>query len=151
MIRLALASAILALAACSPPASDTAATAPPAVPPAPYTAAPPPVAPAPFDPAVAGEGPIPVEFRGSWAIEAGDCTKDPGLTRIAVSQNAVNFYEGQAKVVTMTAPHERALTMEVDHSAEGQTSRETHTLAIDDAGKLAYKRRDNTFTYTRCG
>jgi hypothetical protein len=140
--RFAFASAAaLALAACGPPAP----TAPPASPAAP------PVSPPASEPlSQSAEGPIPAEFRGAWAIDAADCEKDPGLTRIAISQNAVSFYEGRAQAVSASVPHEGALAMEADHSAEGQTTRETHVLAVGDDGKLAYQRRGQTFTYARC-
>jgi hypothetical protein len=134
--------ALLAIASCSEN-RETSATEPQ---PADTTA------PGPSEPlSQAGAGPIPVEFRGAWAIEPADCTRDPGLTRIAVSENGVAFYEGRSAVVTATVPHEGALTMEVDHTAEGQTARETHNLALDSAtGKLTYNRRSADHTYSRC-
>jgi len=135
--------ALLAIAACGENRETAAVTeAPPA--------ATPPSGPA--EPvSEAGAGPIPVELRGAWAIEPADCTRDPALTRIAVSQNGVNFYEGRSEVVSGTAPHDGALTMEVDHSAEGQTARETHNLALDSAtAKLTYRRRGADYVYTRC-
>ena len=139
--------AILALAACGePPVTDAGA-------PAETAAAAPDAATPPADPlSQSGEGPVPVEFRGSWAINSADCTNDPGQTRIAVSQNAVAFFEGRSHVVSATVPHEGALALEVDHTAEGQTARETHMLTIDQAtGKLAYNRRGADYSYTRCG
>jgi hypothetical protein len=133
--------ALLAIAACGEK-TDAVTEAPPAATPSPGPAEP---------SSQAGAGPIPVEFRGAWAIEPADCTKEPGLTRIAVSQNGVNFYEGRSQVVSGTAPHDGALTMEVDHTAEGQTARETHTLALDPAtSKLTYRRRGADYVYARC-
>jgi hypothetical protein len=96
-------------------------------------------------------GPIPLEFRHVWAIEAEDCTKEPALTRIAIAPGAVKFYEGRSEVVSVNAPHEGALTMEVAHASEGTTARESHTLALDDTDRtLIYKRRGTEYTYTRC-
>jgi hypothetical protein len=96
-------------------------------------------------------GPIPLDFRHVWAIEPADCTREPALTRIAIAPGAVKFYEGRSDVVSVNAPHEGALTMEVAHSSEGTTAQETHTLALDDTGKtLTYQRRGTEFTYIRC-
>jgi hypothetical protein len=96
-------------------------------------------------------GPIPLEFRDVWAIEAADCAGEPALTRIAIAPGAVKFYEGRSEVVSTSAPHQGALTMEVAHSSEGTTAPETHALALDDTGKvLTYKRRGAEYTYTRC-
>lgn len=96
-------------------------------------------------------GPVPLEFRHVWAIEAADCTKEPALTRIAIAPGAVKFYEGRSEVVTVNAPHEGALTMDVAHASEGTVNRETHTLALDDTGrKLTYRRRGAEYIYVRC-
>jgi hypothetical protein len=96
-------------------------------------------------------GPIPLEFRHVWAIEAKDCTASPGLTRIAIAPGAIRFYEGRSVVVSADVPHERTLTLEVSHSAEGQTSQETHALALSEDGRsLTYGRNGASFTYKRC-
>ncbi len=96
-------------------------------------------------------GAIPLEFQHVWAIEAGDCTNEPALTRIAISPSAVKFYEGRSEVVSAEAPHEGALTLEMAHTSEGTTAPETHVLALDEAGRtLTYKRRGAEFIYTRC-
>ena len=74
-----------------------------------------------------------------------------GAPTLAIAPGAVKFYEGRSEVVSATVPHEGALTMEVAHSSEGTTARETHALVLDDSGtKLAYHRRGAEFTYTRC-
>ncbi len=87
-----------------------------------------------------------------WAIDAKDCTADPSLTRIAIAPGAVKFYEGRSEVTSVDAPHPGAAVLHVMHSAEGQSSTETHTLALDDAKTtLTYKRGENApFTYKRC-
>jgi hypothetical protein len=96
-------------------------------------------------------GPIPLEFRHVWAIDAKDCTADPSLTRIAIAPGAIRFYEGRSVVVSSDSPHVGAVTLDVAHTAEGETSREAHVLALDSSGRtLTYLRRDQTFTYTRC-
>jgi hypothetical protein len=149
---------VVTLAACGerpddpadePAAVEPAAQAPVAAPPATYSAAPPPGAELPTSQAT--PGPIPLEFRHVWAIEPADCTKEPALTRIAIAPGAVKFYEGRSEVVSASAPHEGALTMEVAHTSEGTTAQETHTLALDDTGKtLTYERRGAEYVYTRC-
>lgn len=96
-------------------------------------------------------GPIPLDFRHVWAIEAADCRAAPGLTRIAIAPGAIKFYEGRSEVVSADAPHDGALVLQIAHTAEGQTSNETHTLALDDAKTtLTYQRGGNIFTYRRC-
>jgi hypothetical protein len=141
----------IALAACGDRPDETAAVEPsPAAgtPPA-YSATPAPGEELP--PSQTTHGPIPLEFRHVWAIEAADCTKEPALTRIAIAPGAVKFYEGRSEVASADVPHEGALTMEVAHSSEGTTAKETHSLALDDTGKtLTYQRRGAEYVYTRC-
>lgn len=129
--------------AAAPPASTPEAAAPPAS----YSATPAPGVELP--PSQTTPGPIPLEFRHVWAIDAADCAKSPSLTRIAIAPGAVKFYEGRSEVVSANAPHEGALVMEVKHAAEGTTEKEIHTLALND-GKLSYERGGQTFTYVRC-
>jgi hypothetical protein len=96
-------------------------------------------------------GPIPLAFRHVWAIEKMDCTADPGLTRIAIAPGAIRFYEGRSVVLSSEEPVASTLILQVEHSSEGQTERETHTLALNDArDQLAYQRRGASFTYIRC-
>lgn len=97
-------------------------------------------------------GPVPLEFRRVWAIDAKDCSADPSLTRIAIAPGAVKFYEGRSEVTSVDAPHPGAAVLHVSHASEGQTTTEIHTLALDEAKTtLSYKRGDNApFTYKRC-
>lgn len=96
-------------------------------------------------------GPIPLEFRHVWAIEPGDCTAAPGMTRMAIAPGAIKFYEGRSEVVSANAAQDGALTLRVSHASEGQTVTETHTLALDEAKTtLTYQRDGNSFTYRRC-
>lgn len=148
----------LGLSACGPnePATsaqkpgETASPAPVSEPPASYAATPAPGEELP--PSQTTAGPIPLEFRHVWAIDAKDCKADPSLTRIAIAPGAIKFYEGRSEVTSVDAPHEGAAVLHVAHSAEGQTSTETHVLALDDAKTtLTYKRGDNPeLTYKRC-
>lgn len=87
-----------------------------------------------------------------WAIETKDCTADPGLTRIAIAPGAIKFYEGRSEVNSVDAPHDGAIVLHTTHLAEGQTSSETHTLALDETNTtLAYARGGNPpLTYKRC-
>jgi hypothetical protein len=145
---------ILALAACGERPIETAdveraSQTPAAGTPPTYSATPSPGEELP--PSQTTPGPVPLEFRHVWAIEAADCTKASALTRIAIAPGAVKFYEGRSEVVTVNAPHEGALTMDVAHSSEGTTATETHTLALDNTGKkLTYKRRGAEYIYVRC-
>lgn len=86
----------------------------------------------------------------AFAIAMAACG-EPRLIRIAIAPGAIRFYEGPSVVMSANAPHEGATTLEVSHSAEGETSDETHALVLDDSGrKLTYQRRGETSTYTRC-
>ncbi|MEQ1782919.1 MAG: hypothetical protein ABMA14_16265 [Hyphomonadaceae bacterium] len=96
-------------------------------------------------------GPIPTAFRHVWAIEKKDCTAEPALTRIAIAPGAVRFYEGRAVVVSANTSLEGTVAMEVDHTSEGATTREAHTLALNPAKTaLTYDRNGEAFNYVRC-
>lgn len=123
--------------------------APASDPPAPYSANSQPLAAVPRPDEAPGR--IPPEFRHAWALQTEDCVEAPRLTRIVIGPDTVTFYEGLSSVISATAPHEDALTLEVDHAAEGVVARETHSLALDDTGrKLTYERRGVEYVYTRC-
>ncbi|RYZ06218.1 MAG: hypothetical protein EON61_13955 [Alphaproteobacteria bacterium] len=141
------------LSACGPdkPVVEApAVTAPMAEQPASYAATPAPGEELP--PSQTTAGPIPLEFRHVWAIDAKDCTADPSLRRIAIAPGAIKFYEGRSEVTSVDAPHVGAAVLRVTHAAEGQTASETHTLALDETKTtLTYKRGDNPpLTYKRC-
>jgi hypothetical protein len=144
-MKLALLTILGAAAAACGDASLT----PTAEPPAPYSVNSQPLAdvPRPNE----APGPIPPEFRHAWALQTADCSEKPGLTRIVIGADSIAFYEGRSAVISATVPHEDALTLEVDHAAEGAVARETHALALDDTGrKLTYERRGVEYVYTRC-
>lgn len=145
--RFTTAAFLLSLAACGPSEMPVAAPTPP--PSAEIQA--PPVSADELPISQTTPGPIPLEFRHVWAIEPADCTTEPALTRIAIAPGAIKFYEGRSEVVSAETAHERALVLNVTHSAEGQTSTEKHTLALDDTSSvLTYNRNGSTFTYKRC-
>jgi hypothetical protein len=96
-------------------------------------------------------GPVPLEYRHVWAIDAKDCAADPGLTRIAIAPGAIRFYEGRSVVTRSDVGEDDALTLQVEHAAEGMTSKETHVLRLQEGQRtLVYQRRGETFTYARC-
>lgn len=142
-----------ALGACGPSepvVQEPTATAPDARSPASYAATPVPGEELP--PSQTTEGPVPLEFRHVWAIDAKDCTANPSLTRVAIAPGAIKFYEGRSEVTSVDALHPGAVVLQVSHISEGQTSTETHTLALDESQTtLTYKRGDNpSVTYKRC-
>jgi len=163
MMRLHAAFCVLVLAACSDPAPEP--VVPPTTTPTPAAAetpqTPPPAPDGPYfaTPAPGEElptsqttpGPIPLQFRHVWAIEPADCTRAPGLTRIAIAPGAIRFYEGRAVVVNAEVSGDTALILDVDHASEGETTRERHNLQLDPGyTRLTYQRRDSTFIYVRC-
>ncbi len=163
MIRIAPAILFaLTVAACSDPQS------PPVIPPVPMpepepapVPLPPPIptggyaaVPAPGEelpPSQTTPGPVPLEFRHVWAIDAKDCAANPGLTRIAIAPGAIRFYEGRAVVASTDLDSSGKLTLQVDHMSEGQTERQTHVLALTNDGQgMTYQRAGETFAYARC-
>lgn len=166
MMRPLLMLSALALAACgdptppvippqtaeAPTSTEVAATQiPPPAPSGPYFATPAPGEELPTSQTT--PGPIQLHFRHVWAIEPADCTRAPGLTRIAIAPGAIRFYEGRAVVVSaeVSGEEDNAMVLDVDHVAEGETSRERHNLQLDPGRtRLTYQRRDSTFTYIRC-
>lgn len=140
---------LFALAGCGRPGGPTVEETNPKPPQQSYAAIPVPGEELP--PSQTTEGPIPLDYRHVWAIEPSDCTNDPALTRIAIAPGAVKFYEGRSEVVSADTPHNGALVLKINHTAEGQTTNETHVLALGEAKTtLTYKRGENSFTYKRC-
>ena len=101
---------------------------------------------APFQSSFAASGRLSV-----WAIERKDCTAGPALARISIAPSAIRFYEGRAVVVTAKTSLERTAVLEVNHTSEGATNREAHTLGLNSTKKtLNYDRNGEAFTYVRC-
>jgi hypothetical protein len=155
---ISLCAALVTLSACGDPAPEQAVEQ--AVP-GPYVETPAPAGPAVTEPAPApGEtlppsqttpGPIPLDFRHVWAVDKRDCKAEPALTRIAIAPGAIRFYEGRAVVVTANTNLEGTVALEVDHTSEGTTNREAHTLALNPAKTtLTYDRNGEAITYVRC-
>lgn len=163
-VILTTAALVLALSACgdpSPPADTApqpaaqapipaAAPASPAAPPAgPFAATPAPGEELPTSQTT--PGPIPLAYRHVWAIDPADCTKEPGLTRIAIAPGAIRFYEGRAVVKKSQVEGPDKLLLDVDHTSEGETRPERHAFALNIAGsRLLYQRGGNSFNYVRC-
>lgn len=161
--------AIAALAACGDPAPAASVTEPATtmaeISPAPTPVAEPPSpAPAPsgdfFETAKPGEelptsmttpGPIPTAFRHVWAPDRKACTADPSPTRLAIAPGAIRFYEGRSVVVTANTNLEGTVALQVDHTAEGTTTREAHILTLSpDKKQLTYDRDGQALTLIRC-
>jgi hypothetical protein len=101
-------------------------------------------------PSMTTPGPVPLAYRHVWAIESADCTRDVALTRIAIAPGAVRFYEGRS-VVRSAEETPDELRLEVEHTAEGETSTQSHTLSLDAEGsKLTYRRNGEVFLYHLC-
>lgn len=155
----------LMLAACDstvPPPADTLAPTPAevaATPPAPLS--PPPELPGPYfrTPAPGEELPtsqttpglVPLDYRHVWAIDRKDCTAAESPTRIAISPGAVRSHEGRAVISSTDESRPGILVLHTDRISGDQIIPETHTLALEDAGKtLTYERGDTRLTYIRC-
>lgn len=93
---------------------------------------------------------FPAIFRGRWAIDAKDCTAQPGLTHIVIKPDGIDFYEAQARLISTTADDEGSVTAIVRHEGEGESSTLTYRLATDGT-TLRFGRGVELFRYTRCG
>lgn len=101
-------------------------------------------------PSMTTPGPVPLDLRHVWAIEPADCTSDVGLTRISIAPGAIRFYEGRS-VVLSSAETPDGVRLDVEHTSEGATSTQTHTLELDGQGQtLTYRRNGEVFRYRRC-
>lgn len=101
-------------------------------------------------PSMTTPGPVPLAYRHVWAIDSADCTREPALTRIAIAPAAIKFYEGRSAVLSATE-NTNGLTLAVEHTAEGETSTQTHTLSLDDSSStLTYSRNGQVFLYHLC-
>ena len=90
-------------------------------------------------------------FRHVWASDKKACSADPSPTRIAVAPGAIRWYEGRSVVVTANTSLEGTAALEVDHTTDGTTTREAHTLVLNPAKtQLTYDRNGKSMTYIRC-
>jgi hypothetical protein len=151
----------LALAACSreAPAPEASAT--------PTETASPAAVEATATPAVAApEAPplrtIPAAFHGRWGMVPADCTSTRGDAKglIAVTAEAIRFYESVARPAALTPVGERRLDGNYAASGEGQTWTLLLRLELSADGKTLTRTVDegdsspapggNRFVYTRC-
>lgn len=103
-----------------------------------------------LSPSMTAPGPVPMAYRHAWAIDSTDCTREPGLTRIAIAPGAIKFYEGSSAILSATE-NANGLTLAVEHTTEGETSTQTHMLSLDANGSaLTYARNGQVFLYQLC-
>ena len=102
-------------------------------------------------PADTAPGPIPAAYRGTWAIEPGDCSAQPGLTRIVVTPAEIGYYEGRSEVKSATRTGSRLL-IDIAHHAEGTTERAEQSIDLSaDGRRLSFNRGGTSFGYRKCG
>lgn len=108
-------------------------------------------APAPSPaPSNAAPGPIPAAYRGTWAIEPGDCSAQPGLTRIVVAPAEIGYYEGRSEVKAAARNGSR-LVIDIVHHAEGTTERSEQSIDLSaDGRRLSFNRGGTSFGYRKC-
>lgn len=95
-------------------------------------------------------GDLPKILEGAWAINAADCARGSGETRIRVGARQVIFYEAQAKVKKVETVGDVTVA-DMDISAEGETSEAEHKFSLADGGKiLVYDRGGEVFRYHKC-
>jgi hypothetical protein len=95
--------------------------------------------------------PIPLAYRHLWAVDPADCSRQPGLTRIAIEHGAIRFHGGEAVVKKAQAEGPDKLLLDVDHTSEGEMRPERHSLALNHAGsRLLYQRGRDSLNYIRC-
>ncbi len=95
-------------------------------------------------------GKLPPRFEGAWAINAADCARGSGETRIRVGPHSVLFYESEARVIkTQNAGAITIADMEI--MAEGETIKEQHKFSLSpDGSMLNYERGGEIYRYARC-
>mgnify|MGYP003579075824 CR=1 FL=1 len=95
-------------------------------------------------------GPLPVRFRGLWAIESKDCTAKSAFTRIHIEPTEILYYEGRSEVTGATGGRDR-ITIQGTHHAEGMTEPLSQTLSLSTDGQvLTFQRAGDRFIYRRC-
>ncbi|MBN9787284.1 hypothetical protein DMP17_01565 [Pseudonocardia sp. TMWB2A] len=95
-------------------------------------------------------GDLPKALEGAWAINAADCARGSGETRIRVGARQVIFYEAQAKVKKVEQAGDVTIA-DMDISAEGQASVAEHKFSLADGGKtLVYERGGEVYRYHKC-
>lgn len=95
-------------------------------------------------------GDLPKIFEGPWALNAADCARGSGETRIRVGPRQVLFYEAQAKVKKVETSGDVTIA-EMDISSEGESSHAEHKFSIADGGAtLVYDRGGEVYRYKKC-
>src|SRR3990170_7263347 len=166
-LTLIAAAALLALAACNPPAEPNAADpgelnieaadiepVPPSEGPA-NSEAGMPVPPNPVPPEEAGGTVIPAAFHGRWGMGPTDCTSTRGDNKglITVDASSIKFYESSATLakVTMNAPEN--FTGDFRFTGEGQTWTKPQNLKLTGSSNTLIRSESDpamSFTYKRC-
>lgn len=95
-------------------------------------------------------GSLPKALEGSWAINAADCERGSGETRIRVGPHNVVFYEAQAEVKKIDRAGEITIA-DMEIMSEGETIKEQHKFSLADGGAtLVYDRGGEVYRYGRC-
>ncbi len=108
-------------------------------------------------PKVAGDKPgpdyrgkLPERFEGAWAINAKDCERGSGETRIRVGPHSVVFYESEARVTKIENVGATTIA-DMEIKAEGETLEEQHKFSLSaDGSMLNYDRGGQIYRYGRC-
>lgn len=97
---------------------------------------------------------FPVKYRGRWAIEAADCSKQRGVetTTMTIASDQAQFYESRAKITSATADGD-TLTAKLTWDGEGQTWDSQTVFTLKDGGKRLVRADADpaeALTYTKC-
>lgn len=85
---------------------------------------------------------IPPLLRGRWGLVPLDCTGDPAAAKglITVGPQSIRFYEAEARLGTIAAISESAVTAPFAFEGEGQSWTLDVTLQSPDGGKTLVRR-----------
>jgi hypothetical protein len=83
---------------------------------------------------IAQYGPIPKQFRGSWAGNRAQCGKD-SESSLTVYGNRVRFYESRGYVQWVKKISDVEIEVELALSGEGQEWRSTRRFRLSDNGR----------------
>lgn len=104
----------------------------------------------------AGNQMIPAPIRGRWALEAGDCTKEKGLTLLAIDAATLRFYESAGELLRIRDRSASRIVGDFRFSGEGETWDRLMLLGLADGGKTLVRRdygegaEPALLRYTRC-
>ncbi len=104
----------------------------------------------------AGDKMIPAPIRGSWALDAADCTKEKGVTLLSIDAATLRFYESAGELMRVRDRNASRIVADFRFSGEGENWNRVMLLGLADGGKTLVRRdygegaEPALLRYTRC-